>query len=45
MKNKKYELSIWGASGFTGQLVAEYLLQQYGDWQRLKMGHYWPEQK
>ncbi|MEZ4955982.1 MAG: saccharopine dehydrogenase NADP-binding domain-containing protein [Saprospiraceae bacterium] len=30
MKNKKYELIIWGASGFTGQLVAEYLLQQYG---------------
>ncbi len=30
MENKKYELIIWGASGFTGRLVAEYLLEQYG---------------
>ncbi len=27
--NKSYDLIIWGASGFTGRLVAEYLFQQY----------------
>lgn len=28
--NKAYDLIIFGASGFTGKLVAEYLLKQYG---------------
>ena len=27
---RNYEVVIWGASGFTGRLVAEYLLKQYG---------------
>ncbi len=27
---KKYDLIIWGASGFTGRLVAEYLIGKYG---------------
>ncbi len=27
---KTYDVIIWGATGFTGRLVAEYLLQQYG---------------
>lgn len=30
MKEQTFDLIIWGASGFTGRLVAEYLLQQYG---------------
>lgn len=30
MAGKKYELIVWGATGFTGKLVAEYLLKQYG---------------
>ena len=28
--NKAYDVIIWGASGFTGRLVAEYLNNQYG---------------
>lgn len=30
MRNKPYDIIIWGASGFTGRLVAEYILHQYG---------------
>lgn len=30
MQHKNFDIIIWGASGFTGRLVAEYLLQQYG---------------
>jgi len=26
----KYDVIVWGATGFTGRLVAQYLLQQYG---------------
>lgn len=30
MKNKRdYDIVIWGASGFTGRLVAEYLYKNY----------------
>ncbi len=29
-KNKKFDVIVWGASGFTGRLVAEYLNQRYG---------------
>lgn len=28
--NRKYDVIVWGASGFTGRLVAEYLYGQYG---------------
>lgn len=28
--SKAYDIIVWGATGFTGQLVAEYLLKQYG---------------
>lgn len=28
--NREFEVVIWGASGFTGKLTAEYLLAQYG---------------
>jgi short subunit dehydrogenase-like uncharacterized protein len=28
--NRKYDLIVWGASGFTGKLVTEYLLSKYG---------------
>ena len=28
--NDTFDLIVWGATGFTGRLVAEYLLQQYG---------------
>lgn len=27
---KTYDVIVWGATGFTGRLVAEYLLRQYG---------------
>ena len=30
MRNRAYDIVIWGATGFTGALVAEYLLSQYG---------------
>ena len=29
-KNREFDVVVWGATGFTGVLVAEYLLQQYG---------------
>jgi short subunit dehydrogenase-like uncharacterized protein len=28
--NREFDLVVWGATGFTGALVAEYLLAQYG---------------
>ncbi len=28
--SRKYDVVLWGASGFTGKLVAEYLLEAYG---------------
>jgi short subunit dehydrogenase-like uncharacterized protein len=30
MQAREYDLILFGATGFTGQLVAEYLLEQYG---------------
>ncbi len=30
MQNRNFDLIIWGATGFTGQLVVEYLWKQYG---------------
>jgi short subunit dehydrogenase-like uncharacterized protein len=30
MKEKLYDIIIFGATGFTGKLVAEYILEQYG---------------
>lgn len=30
MADRNYEVIVWGATGFTGKLVAEYLLKQYG---------------
>ncbi len=29
-KNRDFDVVVWGATGFTGALVAEYLLSQYG---------------
>ena len=29
-KNREFDVVVWGATGFTGVLVAEYLLNQYG---------------
>ena len=29
-QNRHYDVIVWGASGFTGRLVAEYLNAQYG---------------
>jgi len=29
-KSRPFDIVVWGASGFTGRLVAEYLLEQYG---------------
>ncbi len=28
--NREYDVIVWGATGFTGRLVAEYLLDRYG---------------
>ncbi|EAY30424.1 saccharopine dehydrogenase family protein [Microscilla marina] len=33
--HKAYDIVLWGATGFTGQLVAQYLLHQYGTGQAL----------
>lgn len=30
MKDRDFDIVVWGATGFTGALVAEYLLAQYG---------------
>ena len=30
MNSKVYDIIVWGASGFTGKLVAEYLYKKYG---------------
>ena len=30
MTKREFDLIIWGATGFTGQLVVEYLAQNYG---------------
>ena len=30
MDNREFDVIVWGATGFTGRLVAEYLLQHYG---------------
>ena len=29
-KNRELDIIFWGASGFTGRLVAEYMLRKYG---------------
>jgi len=29
-KNRKFDIVVWGASGFTGRLVCEYLVNKYG---------------
>jgi short subunit dehydrogenase-like uncharacterized protein len=29
--NRAFDLIVFGATGFTGRLVAEYLLQNYGE--------------
>ena len=34
--SKKYDVIIWGATGFTGRLVAEYINEQYGVGQSLR---------
>lgn len=36
MSTRAYDLILWGASGFTGRLVAEYLGQHYGVNQNLR---------
>ncbi|MFT6360780.1 MAG: short subunit dehydrogenase-like uncharacterized protein, partial [Saprospiraceae bacterium] len=28
--NREFDIIFWGASGFTGRLVAEYMVQKYG---------------
>ncbi|MFT6890732.1 MAG: short subunit dehydrogenase-like uncharacterized protein, partial [Halioglobus sp.] len=30
MKKREFDIIIWGATGFTGRLVAEYLVDTYG---------------
>jgi len=30
MEHKEFDIIVWGASGFTGRLVAEYLFKKYG---------------
>jgi len=29
-QNREFDIIVWGATGFTGRLVAEYMLQKYG---------------
>ena len=36
MGKREYDLVIWGATGFTGKLVAEYLARQYGTGESLQ---------
>ena len=33
---RDYDIIVWGASGFTGKLVAEYLFKKYGSNKNLK---------
>ena len=30
MEDREFDIVIWGATGFTGQLVADYMYKQYG---------------
>ena len=36
MSSSKFDIVLYGATGFTGQLVAEYLAAQYGDDKKLR---------
>ncbi|MEM6633052.1 MAG: saccharopine dehydrogenase NADP-binding domain-containing protein [Bacteroidota bacterium] len=36
MQERSYEVVVWGATGFTGRLVVEYLLNQYGTNSKLR---------
>ena len=36
MQSREFDVVVWGASGFTGALVAEYLLRRYGVGQSLR---------
>ena len=33
---REFDIIVWGASGFTGQLVAEYLFNKYGSHRTIK---------
>ena len=35
-KTREFDIVVWGASGFTGRLVVEYLFQKYGTQQTVK---------
>ena len=30
MENREFDVIVWGATGFTGQLVVEYMASKYG---------------
>ena len=30
MKEREYDIIVFGATGFTGKLVVEYIIEQYG---------------
>jgi short subunit dehydrogenase-like uncharacterized protein len=34
----RLDVLVWGATGFVGQIVAEYLAQQYGSDELLRVG-------
>ena len=36
MADRQFDVILWGASGYTGRLVAEYLLKHYGVGQKLR---------
>ncbi len=36
MQDRSYDVILWGATGFTGRLVVEYLLKQYGSTRELR---------
>ncbi len=43
MSSTKFDIVVYGATGFTGQLVAEYLTAHYKDDHRAEMGDGGPQ--
>ncbi len=37
-EDRKFDIVVWGATGFTGKLVAEYLLERYGATDSVRWG-------
>ena len=39
--SKDLDIVVFGASGYTGKLVVEYLKNEYGEKWKFKMGYCW----